>query len=261
MQFLRSPLLVASAALMSLTAGCGVQTSARLASGSLSGNWSFAAQNQPVTLNLGFTQDADQALSAVARLSGTPCVSSSTDILLTGAVMNDGSLTLVSRPFAGTTLVLKGQVGTSGSAITGATWNFNGGACHSLGSGIVVATDYSPISGQYTGSFTDNSGNQLPVSATLQQTSQPNSDGQFTLSGSATFPSNTCFVQEPALTQSVVTGDALSMTYSDPQSSAVLTATGTFNSDATQLTISQWTIAGGNCDGDAGTGMLSSSVQ
>jgi len=46
------------------------------------------------------------------------------------------------------------------------------------------------------------------------------------------------------------------MTYTDPASGAVLTAAGTFNAAATQLTVASWSIAGGQCNGDSGTGSL-----
>jgi hypothetical protein len=47
------------------------------------------------------------------------------------------------------------------------------------------------------------------------------------------------------------------MTYFDPLSSTTLTAVGTFNAQASQLTITNWSISGGQCNGDSGTGSLS----
>ena len=40
----------------------------------------------------------------------------------------------------------------------------------------------------------------------------------------------------------MVTGSNLSMTYSDPLTSTMLTAVGTFNATASQLTITNWSI-------------------
>ena len=51
------------------------------------------------------------------------------------------------------------------------------------------------------------------------------------------------------------------MSYTDTASGAVLTAAGTFNGAATQLTITNWSIAGGACNGDSGTGMLTEQQQ
>ena len=227
---------------------------------SLSGNWSFAPTNFGVTLNLGFTQGAYENVSAVARLSGESCVSPTTDILLTGSVGGDNQMMLVSSPFNGTTLTLQGQVTGDGKGIGGATWTFAGGNCN-LGKANVTATNYSNIDGTYTGNFVDGANDQLAISALLEQTTQPDLNGQFSLSGTASFPGNKCFVQQPTLTTSLVTGNSLSMTYTDTVSGAVLTASGTFNGAATQLTITSWSITGGACNGDSGTGTLTEQQQ
>jgi hypothetical protein len=245
-----------------LLAGCGQVNTAVQVGTSLSGNWTFAPANSSVVLNLGFTQGAYETVSAVARLNGASCVPSTTNILLTGSVAGGSNqMMLVSSPFNGTTLTLVGQVAGDGKGIAGATWSFTGGNCASLGKAAVTATDYSAIDGTYTGNFVDTEGNQIPVSALLEQTSQPDQNGQFSLSGTATFPGNPCFVDQPSVTTSVVTGSSLSMTYTDPGSSAVLNAVGTFNSQATQLTVTGWTISGGACDGDSGTGSLTEQEQ
>lgn len=228
---------------------------------SLSGNWAFAPASSNVVLNLGFMQGAYETVSAVARLNGVSCISPTTDILLTGSVGGDNRMMLVSSAFGGTTLTLQGQVSGDGKGIAAATWTFTGGNCGTLGKASVTATNYSAINGTYTGSFTDAGGNSLPVSALLEQTSQPNLDGQFSLTGTATFPSNSCFAHQPSVTTSVVTGSNLAMTYQDPLGSTTLTAVGTFNAQATQLTITNWTISGGNCNGDSGTGLLAVQAQ
>lgn len=240
-----------------LFVGCGIQNPPLQVGTPLAGNWAFAASSPALTLNLGFTQGAYETASAVARLLGSSCISPETDILLTGSVDAANNMTLVSSPFGGTTLTLKGQVAVGGKGMAGASWSFSGGNCGSLGTHSVTATNYSAIAGTYSGNFNDADGDVLPVSAFLQQTTIPNGDGQFTLSGTATFPANTCFIEQPTLTDSQVTGSTLAMTYTDAASGAVLKASGTFNSAATLLTIANWSIQGGACSGDAGTGSLS----
>lgn len=245
-----------------LLAGCGqVNTSTQVGT-SLSGNWSFAPSGNAVILNLGFTQGAYETVSAVARLNGSSCVSPTTDILLTGSVAGGSNqMTLVSSAFGGTTLTLEGQVSGDGKAIAGATWTFTGGNCGSLGKAAVTATGYTAIDGTYTGNFLITSGTQIPVSALIEQTSQPDADGQFALSGTATFSGANCFVDQPSVTTSLVTGNGFSMTYTDPGSSAVLNAAGTLNSAATQLTITSWSISGGPCNGESGTATLTEQEQ
>lgn len=255
-----SPAVVAVLGFCLLT-GCGMANTPIQVGTSLSGNWAFAATGSNLVLNLGFLQGAYETVSATARLNGTSCISPASDILLTGSVGGDNQMMLVSSPFNGTTLTLQGRVSADGKLIAGATWSFAGGNCAALGSASVTATNYAAINGTYTGNFIDASGNTLPVSALLEQTSQPNLDGQFSLSGTATFPSNSCFANQPSVTTSTVTGSSLSMTYTDALGSTTLTATGTFNAAATQLTITNWSISGGKCSGDSGTGQLTEQTQ
>lgn len=255
----RSTALIAAIPVLGLAlllSGCGMANTPLQVGTSLSGNWAFAPASSNVVLNLGFMQGAYETVSAVARLNGTSCVSPATDILLTGSVGGDNQMMLVSAAFGGTILTLQGQVSGDGKGMAAAKWSFAGGNCASLGTASVNATNYSAINGTYTGNFVDGSGNSLAVSALLEQTSQPNLDGQFSLSGTATLPGNNCFANQPSVTTSTVTGSNLAMTYSDPLTSTTLTAVGTFNAIASQLTITSWSISGGKCNGDAGTGSL-----
>lgn len=255
------PVLLPAFVLALLLSGCGLANTPLQVGTSLSGNWTFAPASSSVVLNLGFMQGAYEQVSAIARLNGSSCVSPSTDILLTGSVGGNNQMMLVSSVFAGTTLTLQGLVTPDGKGIAGATWTFAGGNCGSLGQTTVTAVNYSAINGTYTGTFVDAAGNQIAVSALLEQTSQPDLNGQFSLSGTATFPNNGCFVNQPSVTTSMVTGNSLSMTYSDPSTSTTLTAVGTFNAAATQLTLTSWSISGGKCNGDTGTGSLTEQSQ
>ena len=257
--------LGAAIGLVSLLAtGCSTTQSGSALSGTtISGNWSFTAPASqsapaPLTLNAGFTEGTDQTVNAVAHLSGAQCVSAATGIVLTGSVRTNNQLVLTSKPFAGTTLLLKGQMAAGGKAISDASWSFSAGSCAALGATAVKATDYSEINGTYSGTFVDSDNNQLAISATLTQTTQPDENGQYHLSGSASFPGNPCFTQ-PIVTDSLVTGSSVSTTYS--QEGASITAVGTFNSAATELTVTNWMVTGGLCDGDTGTGLLTANLQ
>ncbi|HEX4310668.1 MAG TPA: hypothetical protein VHZ25_11615 [Acidobacteriaceae bacterium] len=254
-------LSVATALGFTLLAGCGMANTPIQVGTSLSGNWAFVPASSSAVLNLGFTQGAYETVSAVARLSGASCISPTTNILLTGSVGGNNQMLLVSSAFNGTTLTLQGEVAGDGKGIGAASWTFAGGNCGTMGKANVTATQYSAINGTYTGTFLDGSANPIAVSALLEQTSQPDLDGQFSLSGTATFPDNSCFAAQPTLTTSLVTGSNLSMSYTDTTSGAVLTAVGTFNASASQLTITNWSITGGSCSGSSGTGTLTLQTQ
>jgi hypothetical protein len=253
-------LAVASVLGLTLLTGCGMANTPVQVGTSLSGNWAFVPSTSNVVLNLGFTQGAYETVSAVARLSGNSCISPTADVLLTGSVGGDNEMLLVSAPFGGTTLTLQSQVSGDGKSMAGATWSFVGGNCSALGKASVTATNYSSINGTYTGTFLDGS-SPMAVSTLLQQTSQPDLNGQFSLSGTTTFPNTNCFVEQPSVQTSLVTGSSLSITYTDTASSTVLTAVGTFNSSASTLTITSWSIKGGACNGDSGTGSLTAQEQ
>ncbi len=255
-RFGSSFLAAASGLAFVLLTGCGQINPALRVGTALAGNWTFTPASSGVMLNLGFTQGAYETVSAVGRLTGNSCVTPDTNILLTGSVDGANNVTMVSAPFGGTTLTIQGQVAANGKGMAASTWSFAGGSCASLGKASVTATNYSTIGGTYQGTFVDTKNAQLPVSAFLQQTTQPDGNGQFAVSGTATFPSNNCFTEQPTVTTSLVTGSSLSMTYTDPGSGAVLTAAGSFNSAATTLTITNWSIVGGSCNGDSGTGTM-----
>ncbi len=224
----------------------------------LTGNWSFTAQptsssSSQLTLNAGLSSQPNGKITAVAHLSGAPCASAATAISMSGSLNDFGQLVLTSQPFGGTVLTIKGEMPGGASKLTNTTLTFSGGSCAPLGRFPVATTQFAPINGTYTGTFIDAGGNSGSVTAVLTQTTQPDANGTFHLSGSSTFANNPCFTQ-PIVTDSLVTGSSMSTTYA--QGSATITAVGTFNTDATQLTVTNWQVSGGLCDGDTGTGLL-----
>lgn len=224
----------------------------------LTGNWAFtthatASNTSQLTLNAGLSGQSNGQITAVAHLNGASCTSAQTAILLAGSLNELGQLALKSQPFGGTTLTIEGEVPAGGTKLTNASMAFTGGSCASLGAQPAFGTQYSQINGTYSGNFVDQDGTQFAVTAALVQTTQPDANGTFHLQGTPTFQSNPCFSQ-PVITDSLVTGDNLSTTYA--QGNATITAVGTFNSDATQLTVTNWQVSGGACDGSYGTGLL-----
>ncbi len=250
--------------------GCG---SASSSSGSsfavVSGNWAITPQlsgentGQPggavalPTASGSLSRAVNGAISGTLRLSPAPaCLGSSGYLAVSGTTDALGRLQLTSQAVNGATWRVAGQVSSDGKTLTAATMTVSGGGCSTVAAGA-TGTMYTPISGTYSGNFSDSTGATVAVSTTLTQTSAPDPNGQFHLSGSATFPANSCFTS-PAVTDSLVTGSTLSAVYSQQQGSvtSTVTASGTFNPDATTLTISAYSIAGGDCDGDHGVGLL-----
>lgn len=238
-------------------AGCTATHMAGTAA-NLTGNWSFATQassSNPaqITLNAGLSTQSNGEITAVAHLTGASCTSSQAAIQFAGSLNDVGQLKLISQPFGGTTLTIKGEILPGSTKVTNTTMTFAGGSCASLGAQAATSTQYAQINGTYSGNFVDQDGTSFGITATLVQTTQPDANGTFHLQGTPTFQSNPCFSQ-PVITDSLVTGDNLSTTYA--QGNATITAVGTFNADATQLTVTNWKVSGGICDGSYGTGLL-----
>ena len=152
-------------------------------------------------------------------------------------------------------LTLNGSFDAGSRTLKNATVQIAGGSC-ALAIQPMVAAQYLPISGTYTGSFVSDQGGSLPVSAQLQQQGSADANGNFTLQGTGTFAQNPSVVS-PVVTSSTVTGNSVNWTYTDTTTGAVISASGTFNTDATVLTIGSYVLSGGpgSC-ADTGHGTL-----
>jgi hypothetical protein len=233
----------------------------------VSGNWAFASSS-PSAANLpqlsGSLAGTNASISGSFHTSASgACIDAQTIVKVTGSADANNNLILTSAPFAsGSVLTVKGRLAADGKSISSASYSVTGGSCafpEANGSAYVplTATQYQPISGTYTGTFVDPYGNSLSVVATLTQTTDPDANGTFHLSGNVTYPSGDDCITAPVVTDSTVTGSSLSVTYTQTVNTAVstVTASGTFNSDATVLTVTNWTTAGA-CGTDNGTGSL-----
>jgi hypothetical protein len=231
----------------------------------VSGNWqlsSSAAIAAPLPALAGALSGSAATLTGLFH-PATACVPASTLITLTGSTDANRNLTLTSKSFSGSVLTIKGLLAEDGASISNATYTVAGGAC-----AFTAATPSAPatapiatqrmasVSGTYQGTFSDLGGYALPISATLTQTTQPDSNGVFHLQGTATFAGNQCLASA-VVVDSTVSGSALSATYTQTQNGMTNTvvASGTFSPDATVLTVTNWQLSG-DCGADQGTGTL-----
>jgi len=169
---------------------------------------------------------------------------------------SQGITTVTGANVAGGTLTISGTLAANGKSFSNATYNITGGACaFATPATGVTAQDYSPITGNYMGSFSDPSGQVITVAATLTQSPASDTDGNFTLSGTGTFPSNPCFNSPVTVSNTQVTGGSFTLTYADSTTTNSVTGSGTFSADGTTLTVTNWTLTG-PCGPDSGTGLL-----
>lgn len=274
------PAALAVFALAATTALIGCSIASVSASGTTkpaiaSGNWQFsssAAAAAPLpafsgaisAVSFGGTTSAagrsaaavsTPAITGILHAQGTSsCISPASSFEVSGSADSQGNLSL-SGPLAGGTLTITGALASDGKSLTKATYIVTGGTCAFLKAADAAAQAYTPISGNYDGTFTDTEGIVATISAALNQSSDANGDGNYALTGTASLPNNPCFSTSTlTLSNTEVTGGNFTFTFADPVTNATVTANGTFSSDASALTISTWTLT--NCSTDAGTGAM-----
>ena len=226
---------------------------------SVAGNWQFsssaAAATKLPSLS-GVLSGTGSSITAILHSdSSTSCVAPTTAIALTGTTSAQGITTLTSSNFPSGTLTISGTLALDGKSFTSATYTVAGStSCAFASPANATANDFNPISGTFTGKFSDAAGPVLTVSALLAQSPTSDANGNFTLTGEASF-GNACFSNNVPISNTQVTGGNFTFTYADPVTTNSVVATGTFSTDGATLTVSNWTLTG-PCGPDSGTGTL-----
>ena len=242
--------------------GCGSQESplstAAASPANVTGAWRFTGTGTNVTIAAGLV-DTVSTVAGTATVYG--CGTGPEQTTVNGSVTKESILTLKTAPLAGgAVLILKGQISADGKSTSDASLASSGDGCTISETTGLKGQVYAPASGSYSGTFVGSDGDSSPVTAILTQSSSPGGGGSYTLSGSVSFPASPCLATATLNTaSSTVTGGDLSATYNAivNGSAVTITATGTADPDATHVTIANWTITGGPCDGYSGTGSLS----
>ena len=254
---------IASLAALSLLSGCSASSNsiALNSYARIAGNWQFSSQ-APTAAALpalagSLNVNGSQVSGTLHPLVASSCAPSSA-FPVNGTIDEKSSnVTLTSSGFTGGSLTLTGTLSLSQTSLTNAAYTITGGTC-AMPSSAATAAQYTAITGTYAGTMHSASGTSLPVTTVFTQTTQPDSNGTYHLQGQATFGATQTCLLNPDISDSTVTGSTLSATYSQPQgtSATSVTVNGTFNTDASLLTLSSYAITGGNCDGDTGSGTL-----
>jgi hypothetical protein len=229
---------------------------------SLTGNWQVSstasAASRLPSLSGELTGTADAVTGILhpgpVSNSGNSCAAAATAIAVSGHANAKNLLTLTGG-IGGGTLTITGTLAADGKSLTAASYNVSGGSCAFSAPAAATMQAYSSVTGNYAGSFSDPGGQVISITATLTQTPESDTDGNFQLSGTGTFPNNPCFSSPVTISNSQVTGGSFTLTYADPATQNSVTATGTFSSDAQTLTVTNWTLTG-SCGPDTGTGSL-----
>ena len=227
---------------------------------SVTGDWKFSGPGSSLSVAAGLSSEAG-TVTGVGTVYG--CASQPETTSLNGSVTTQGALKLTSAALEGNSvLAIVGQLSSDGKTVQKVTLTSSGSGCaiaETPSAQPLTGQVYAPASGNYAGTFTGSDGSATPVTGTLSQSASPGPGGAYTLSGSVSFPASPCLDTATINSAtSTVTGGALSATYDATVNGApvTITATGMADATATNITISNWTIAGGECDGYSGTGML-----
>ena len=228
----------------------------------ISGNWQVSTTSGAVplprisgSLTDNATNLGSSPVTGIFHSDATTGCSTVTDLIdVTGSTDSKGVTTLTG-PVAGGTLTISGTLSADGRSLANATVNVSGGTCAFVSAAQATVQNYSSVTGTYTGSFADAGGPVINVTATLSQSPEGDTDGNFTLSGTGSFGTNPCFISPVNVVNSAVSGGNFVLTYTDNTKGNSVTATGTFSADGTALTVTNWSLTG-PCGADSGTGTL-----
>lgn len=263
--------LRSSLACLSLGAGLALSLIGLAGCGSGLAAAAVSARSTPVTGNWQLTSTATSAANLAAisgELTGTSasmtgilhadstsaCIAPTSAFEVAGSA-NAASLVTLTGTLAGGKITITGTLAADGQSFTNSTYTVTGGTCAFTTPARATAHVYSSISGNYAGSFSDPNGQVISITAALTQTPSSDTDGNFQLSGTGTFPNNPCFSSPVSISNSQVTGGDFTLTYTDATTQNSVTALGTFSTDGSTLTVTQWTLSG-PCGPDTGTGLL-----
>jgi hypothetical protein len=142
----------------------------------------------------------------------------------------------------------------SGSAISNGSFTLSG-AC--TVQGTITGTEYAPLDGIYAGTVTSQAtGESFTVTATLDQSSTPNSTGLLVLTGTASVSGYSCVPATATALNASFVGSEFFIELSD-SSSGILGWTGSLSPDGKTLGISYgFSPASSACQEDFGTGTL-----
>lgn len=252
-------MIVASASITGCTGTLALPTGNAAA---ITGNWQLSATATGASMLpviSGSLTGSGSTVSGILHANSTgACVSSTTPITVAGSVAAGQAVTLAGK-VGGGTLTITGTLAADGKSLTNAVYSVTGGSCATSAKVSATAQAYADISGNYTGSFGDSDGQVIAISATLTQTPSSDTDGNYQLSGTGTFPNNPCFSSPVSIASSQVTGGSFTQTYTDTVKNNSVTASGTFSTDGTTLTVTNWVLTG-SCGPDSGTGLLTKTV-
>lgn len=251
---------ISLACLVVALAGCGGSNSTTTSPTptqtypSLTGNWSLSATSQ-VTLDtylmVGYVTNTDGSVSGTIHMLNSPCYSLAEDVPITGTVSTSGTLTATSSAVVNQVIKISGTI--TDTALSASTYSITGG-CAAGDKGTVTGFATPSYSNTYSGHFVSTP-SRITIGTTIALTQNgPDSDGFYHVSGTGSFTGSPCFTSG-TISSSTIAGSYISVTVATANGTVVFAG---YITDSTGKTISgNYTVTGGTCSGDYGTGSAS----
>jgi hypothetical protein len=216
----RIALLMPVAAMVACGSGSAPPNSVTGTYLSLNGNWEAIgtsgippALTTPIAAFMGALQSSGGVVTGTLRAFDAsnflnPCVPYTQGLAATGTLSSSGNLVLT-VPISGGTATITATFGSNLQTFTQGTWQISGGAC-AMPSTSMAINQFAPVTGTYVGTLTSSLGSPTvssTITAVLTQSSTPNAEGQFPLTGTVT-SSGVCNGTRPLVAE-VVSGNGI----------------------------------------------------
>ena len=220
----------------------------------VAGNWELMSTSQVITGSqielVAYLNNSGNNVTAHVR-TVSDCFTIDDLLSFTGAV-NNGQITRTSAPVVGQTVTIQGTL--SNSAVNG-TYSISGG-CADGDHGTISGFKVRSFSGTWSGNFVSSSSTTAQVSTTVTQGGEePAFLGVSRVTGDVTFSNSACFTSG---TIPASAGFAFGVNFAafvNTNDGGTVQFVGFSNDSGTQIT-GDYTVTGGTCDGDFGTGTL-----
>ncbi len=243
-------------AALAFMAGCGSTTYP-----SLNGNWSLQAissllPSQPPENFNGTLSSSGNSVTGTLYFSNA-CFGSQA-LQFSGSIASGNELKITSKAYNNQVIFLTGTVSTDGGLVTGGSYtvtasNSSQPSCDNGDNGNLSGARVTALEGSFTGSLTSAlTGTVYPATAQLAQATTA-SNGVYGVTGSFGLSGLSCFTSG-TISAGSLAGNALTLTATS--GSATLQVEGTLTATAQNITVTSYTLSGGSCTADSGTGSL-----
>jgi hypothetical protein len=223
-----------------------------------SGNWDFAAASSsgPTFLIGGNVVQTGTTVTGAVRVANSACFAAGTPVPISGTISGP-TATVTSAAVSSQTITV--LLSGSATALTG-TYNVAGTGCAAGDKGNIAGVLVPSITGTWKGTFISSAVATPSVGVTAPITEgAADSTGVFVLTGTTAYVGSPCFstgTTATAATGSSLTGRNADVVFKNDDGSTV-EFIGALNNPAAPTQISgTYTVTGGLCSGDSGTGQL-----